>query len=899
MEQGKPAAWLIPLVAGCLDIPEQDLDPRAALTQYGLDSLSAAQLTAAIEDRAGFSVPEWLLLDCPTLESVEQFLCRDAPVPTSPLERRVATPPLRQMLTDSRLPVDCQPPCQDPVSDQQSVLLTGATGFLGSHILDRLLRETAATVICMVRRIGVSSPRQRLDRALQEYGLRGRNAFPHRLEVIEGDLCQPWLGLPAHQFAGLADEVDTIYHSAAAVNWVHSYRQLKPANVAGTRELIRFACRGRPKAFHFISTVAVCYSTLAPREVSENEEIRGLGEGLHLGYAQSKYVAEGLIREAVDRGLRASVFRPSLICGNSISGISNHQDLLVTLIKGCIQMGSAPDLDWLLDCCPVDHVSRAVVRLSAKGNGGPFHILNPRKRHWRELVLWMNLYGYPVSLIPYCDWLDKMEGSSRQKGHALHSLRSLFLRRTVEPGEPTIPELYEEGRRSRALAEDTEIALGSRFPACPALTPKLLDRYFNSLVERGFLPAPSRRGPGSTRKDARTSVGELLSSILADHFAEPAMNIQSTPLEMETDDSILTELTSWKRGTTCGLGRFRVTINSQGANHPRELDLVLKDKARDAEIIEVGTSVARLCGEPLGRAYSQFKNRIGFSFCHLKELALYRQSMFVDGLGRHMPAFYGCLEDEDTKRWALLIEHLSNMRLMGSADEAGVWQPRDIQAALRGAAEIHGIWYRRGADLRNESWLGPVMSARDMTRMKVLWRALAEYAAPYFISWGGDRMCRLQRRLIESVDEWWSELESQPWTLIHNDFNPRNLALRDDGSDRLCVYDWELATLGAPQHDLAEFLCFVLTPDVSHQELSSYLDFHRRELERSTTTAISPRQWRLGFELSLYDLLVNRFSLYVLVHRFRGLKFLPRLIETWAHINRLLETRGTLTRMSA
>ena len=157
----------------------------------------------------------------------------------------------------------------------------------------------------------------------------------------------------------------------------------------------------------------------------------------------------------------------------------------------------------------------------------------------------------------------------------------------------------------------------------------------------------------------------------------------------------------------------------------------------------------------------------------------------------------------------------------------------------------------------------------------------------------------LQRRLIESVDEWWSELESQPWTLIHNDFNPRNLALRDDGSDRLCVYDWELATLGTPQHDLAEFLCFVLTADVSHQELSSYLDFHRRELERSTGTAISAHQWRLGFEHSLYDLLINRFSLYVLIHRFQGLKFLPRLIKTWTHLNRLLQTRSTLTSMSA
>ncbi len=333
MEQGKPAAWLTPLVASCLDMPEKDLDPRAALTQYGLDSLGIAELTAAIEDRAGLSVPEWLLLDCPTLESIDQFLCRDASVSNSRLERRLAPPPVRQMLVDSRLPVDCQPACQYPISEPQFVLLTGATGFLGSHILDCLLRETIAKVICMARPSAGSSPQQRLERALQKYGL-VKDAYADRVEVIAGDLCRPSLGLPAHQFARLADEVDTIYHSAATVNWAHSYRQLKPANVDGTRELIRFACWRHPKAFHFVSSLAVCYSTLAPREVSENQEIRGLGGGLYLGYAQSKYVAECLIREAVDRGLRASVFRPSLVCGNSISGISNHHDLLSTLIKG-------------------------------------------------------------------------------------------------------------------------------------------------------------------------------------------------------------------------------------------------------------------------------------------------------------------------------------------------------------------------------------------------------------------------------------------------------------------------------------------------------------------------------------------------------------------------------------
>jgi aminoglycoside phosphotransferase (APT) family kinase protein len=133
----------------------------------------------------------------------------------------------------------------------------------------------------------------------------------------------------------------------------------------------------------------------------------------------------------------------------------------------------------------------------------------------------------------------------------------------------------------------------------------------------------------------------------------------------------------------------------------------------------------------------------------------------------------------------------------------------------------------------------------------------------------------LEQRTLLRVD-------ALPAQVIHNDFNPRNVALRrEEGRLRLCCYDWELATLGVPQHDLAEFLCFVLKPSTDRSEVLHYLDLHRSALTRASNRPIDPVAWETGFRLSLHDLLIDRFALYAMIDRFRPQRFLTRVVSTW------------------
>jgi aminoglycoside phosphotransferase (APT) family kinase protein len=101
------------------------------------------------------------------------------------------------------------------------------------------------------------------------------------------------------------------------------------------------------------------------------------------------------------------------------------------------------------------------------------------------------------------------------------------------------------------------------------------------------------------------------------------------------------------------------------------------------------------------------------------------------------------------------------------------------------------------------------------------------------------------------------------------------------GEDRLCVYDWELATCGIPQHDLAELLCFTWHNAMTDEDLVSLLSTYREALCMTTGEEIDPAGWQQGFRLSLRYLLISRLPLYTLMHFFRPLDYLPRVMHNW------------------
>ena len=863
---------LIAIVASILRVPPQWIAPSAAFASLGVDSLGAVELIAAIEDAMAVKLPLTAAHDYPSIDALADFIERGA-------TRDGSLHGSQRMLADAVLPADIQPRSgrAAAVCDARDVLLTGATGFLGAHLLRALLDETTAEIHCAVRtRLGAM---ERVLRNLAAYGL-ARPRDDARIHVVRVDLAEPMLGMSAREFTALAERIDAIYHVGATVNWVYGYEALRNANVLGTRELLRLACIG-VKPFHFVSSISVCHSTSAPAIVDEALDALASVDGVHLGYARSKCVAEALVRQAAERGVPATILRPSLLTGDARTGRSNADDLTSRLVAGCIRMGAAPDLDWRMDCVPVDDAARAIVRLTRDHAVGlaVSHLVADRARHWRECVLWMRLAGYELELMPYREWLERLMGV-KDVDHPLFPLRAFFSASIAEEGGLTLPELFEESRRPVVEAERTRAALCAAGASLTDVDVPVLARYFDDYYARGVIADAPRRLPAASSSSTPMVSQQLLAAGLSRRLGR-VVRVDGIELQpASSDESIIAELTGWRSGTRAGLTRGRVSyVDEQGVLGAAKI--FVKAKAADEQSIEVAEALGGLLSPTLGRAIATHRDLLGVTRSHVRELAIYADE--DARVAEHLPAALAIERDDAAKRWVLAIEAIDDAVLM-NALSPNAWTNEAIDAALHGIAQIHARWFGVGDALLDCDWLPPIRDTAMRTEMTPLWRALAEHAARQ-PAWRSSRLRDVHSALVRDVSGWSRALDAAPLTLIHNDFNPRNIAIRRRGSRlTLCAFDWELATVGAPQRDVAELLCFVLQADASHETMRGWVERSRRLFNAAAGVSVERAAWERGFAAALCDLLVDRLAMLAMIDRVRPQRFLPRVVAAWQNL---------------
>lgn len=457
----------------------------------GGNSLLAAQLIACVRESFQIELHVRCIFEKPTIEELAQTVQvvkqEGFSALTTELDLKadaVLDPEIRPLKTF----VDIA-----RVRDPHHILLTGATGFVGAFLLDELLQQTQAQIYCLVRAANEREGLKKLQSTLEKYSL-WKPSLSSRIIPILGNLDRPLLGLSQEQFDWLALQSDSIYHSGAQVNFVKPYSLLKAANVLGTQEVLRLACQGKVKPVHYMSTVAVFgdIDSCTEREVIyEEDNISASERYLDMGYTQSKWVAEQLVWIAKSRGLPVSIFRIGFAMGHSQTGIGNTNDLSSRLIKGCIQLGSYPELlDKKELFIPVDFASRAIVHLSRKKEylGKAFHIVPTQPIPFVKLFELICSYGYLLKKLPYTKWCEKLIYETRHsQENALYPLVPLFSE-NLSQDQFAVSELdrktpYFDCQNTLDGLADTDII-------CPPIDAKLLDTYLSCFIRRGFLQPP-------------------------------------------------------------------------------------------------------------------------------------------------------------------------------------------------------------------------------------------------------------------------------------------------------------------------------------------------------------------------------------------------------------------------
>jgi amino acid adenylation domain-containing protein/thioester reductase-like protein len=300
-----------------------------------------------------------------------------------------------------------------PRSRTTGVLLTGATGFVGRFLLAQLLRDTDATIYCLVRAQTVHQALSKLRAVLNKWSLWPRDCET-RVVAVPGDLRLPRLGIDEHTYQVLATQVGSIYHCATSMNHLETYAMAKPVNVDSARELLRFAGCLTSKVINFVSTLGVftTFGTDTVRIVNEGTAIDCERHVSSRGYVASKWVGEKIFMKAHERGIPCNIFRVGLVWADAKQGRYDELQRGYRILKSCLLSGyGIENYRYEMPPTPVDYVARAIVflaRCHAEG-GGVFHVSASKHPHGGVFERLNAIASTSLALLPYFDWILEMK----------------------------------------------------------------------------------------------------------------------------------------------------------------------------------------------------------------------------------------------------------------------------------------------------------------------------------------------------------------------------------------------------------------------------------------------------------------------------------------------------------
>ncbi|WP_067855666.1 thioester reductase domain-containing protein [Nocardia shimofusensis] len=327
--------------------------------------------------------------------------------------RYVDTDDLAQLFTDlsgaDRLPLVTPAERVTP----RRILLTGATGFLGSHLLLDLLRHSDAHVVCLIRAENEDAASQRLIEALRRFALPSSREVLRRVTPLAGDLREPRLGLSDVLWETTAAQVDSIVNAAAAVDFLRGYPSLRRTNVLGPLTLAELACTGRSKPIHHISSLAV-FNGVESESLGEDDPTAPVAT-LPIGYDRSKWAAEAILRRAGEHGLTVTILRPGGIGTHPETGAHNPRDLNSGITAALLRFRTVPGFRYL-NGAPVDWVSRVAAQIVTRPSawGHTYH-LTGEPTSLEQIVARTTLGGLGVRVQHWENWCDDVVRAIREE----------------------------------------------------------------------------------------------------------------------------------------------------------------------------------------------------------------------------------------------------------------------------------------------------------------------------------------------------------------------------------------------------------------------------------------------------------------------------------------------------
>jgi tRNA A-37 threonylcarbamoyl transferase component Bud32 len=361
---------------------------------------------------------------------------------------------------------------------------------------------------------------------------------------------------------------------------------------------------------------------------------------------------------------------------------------------------------------------------------------------------------------------------------------------------------------------------------------------------------------------------QFLEKIMQDFTPQKDIRIEHIEFfEVDNSASILVALTAQESNSMIGHFGIKVTYSSVGVKKTQKM--VLKVKPHSQEIMTMLDNLAQMCGGELAEIYSKYKTETGFRHTHQREQEIYKKipSLLT-------PTIFGVYTNEDSNLFMILMEYLEDVTLLNAVMQPQMFTEKHIYHVISQLAQWH---YEVQLEKLNLDYWTDTPSKAYMQCLEPLWGALLDHAQKHFPDLYTEKRVDFLKKAIENIPKDWEVLENYPKTLIHNDCNSRNMCFR--GLEP-CLYDWELATIHAPQYDIVEFLCFTLNQERYHLR-TEFIEYYYQKISSLDQRFQDKTLFLEVLRIVALHFGLHRLGMYMMAHTVSSYPFLPFVVNNY------------------
>lgn len=427
------------IVIGLLGTTRLSFGDQDDFYQHGVDSASCMRIRNQLEKHfhvEGKPLPWNIVYDCGSIDRLSEYLASRS---AEEMEKELGSKEMLELVHRYSIVRESTPiPYDAPISISESrvegevVLLTGATGALGSHILSQLLANPSVTrIYCLLR---ANRPRdieeasvqmKRVLEAMKKRFLLPTSQQPfEKLQFLPANVEEENLGCSAKSYEELRNNVSTIIHAAWPVNFSLPLRAFEPS-LRGLRNLLQLShLSPRETKFVFCSSTAAIlgpnHPSVIPEAVSSSPD-----DADTLGYSKSKWVAEMICSEIaypLVRRLKVRIMRIGQLTGDTEHGVWNMSEAYPLMLSTVRELGCLPKLQDALSWLPLDVAAKVICEIAFAFDETSldsmrwapcevYHVVNNDfSTSFMDLLGWMKkIRKEPFEIVEPAVWLEKLE----------------------------------------------------------------------------------------------------------------------------------------------------------------------------------------------------------------------------------------------------------------------------------------------------------------------------------------------------------------------------------------------------------------------------------------------------------------------------------------------------------